>query len=75
MTDLERIQDYIDNRIDDEPEKKDLWSAEELGDKKCSRCWGHGSYTDHDGDDRRRWTTVLLCDCVLDRVEKIEAES
>ena len=70
MTDLERLQDYIDNRIEDEPEKEDLWSAEEIGDKECSQCRGHGSYTDHDGDELRRWTIVLICDCVLDRVEK-----
>jgi len=75
MTDLERIQDYIDNRIDDEPEEKDLWSAEEIGDEKCKQCWGHGSYKDRDGDDYRQWTSVSICDCVFDKVEKIEAES
>ena len=70
MTDLERLQDYIEHRIEDEPEKEDLWSAEELGDKKCKQCWGHGSTKENDGDGFREWVSIEICDCVFVRVEK-----
>jgi hypothetical protein len=69
MTDLERIQDYIDNRTGDEPESADLLSAEEFGDEKCTQCWGHGSVTENDGDGYREWVSVNICDCVYVRVE------